>query len=151
MTNWLEFWAVHRKKNQFFFLNFKPTIRKLKFFPFLWTKMQQKIKQNNKNERGRNDAENETRMQRFCFASKQQGPLWKDFQIEIWGFYSYISIFCKAQRFGLYLCEVHLWSEHLAVIGRVAILWFRQNLDLIYGRWAGCHNTFWGTWPRLHG
>ncbi len=30
----------------------------------------------------------------------------------------------------LLLCEVHLWSEHLTVVGRVAILWFRQNLDV---------------------
>ncbi len=35
------------------------------------------------------------------------------------------------------LCEVHLWSEHLVVIGRVAILWFRKKI--------GCHNTFWRT------
>ncbi len=27
-----------------------------------------------------------------------------------------------------YLCEVYLWSEHLAVMGRCAILWFRQKI-----------------------
>ena len=25
-----------------------------------------------------------------------------------------------------WLCQVHLWSEHLTAIGRAAILWFRQ-------------------------